>query len=277
MTIRNILVPFNTAGASAAALAIALKMAKKYDAHVTGLFCGDPRIALRSGLGAWPELVEAVRAGHERLRQEARDRFHAAIAAEASDRAGKTHWIAVEREVDTAIMEYARYVDITVIGASPEGTVSEETEFHADRICLASGRPVLVVPKDYRTDTLGEHAIVAWDGKRAAARALGDAMQILESKSKVTVLSVGEDHTPEPKEGLDIVEHLRRHGLETEFVHIPRKDRSVAKAIAGYCATSGAGILVMGAYEHSKFNEDLFGGVTHSVLRNLTIPTLMAH
>lgn len=276
MTIKNILVPFNTGEAPRAALSIAIKMARKYDAHLTGLFAADPSRSLRSGLSAYPELVRAVRAGHEKLKVDTTEKFSAAINAEAEDLKERIHWIATDREADYSVMEYGRYVDITVIGAAHSGTIYDESEYHADRIALMSGRPVLVVPKDYATDVLGEHAVIAWDGKRAAARALGDAMQILQSKAKVTVLSVGEGAAPQAPEGLDIVEHLKRHGLDTELARIPRKG-STADTIINFCESSGAGILVMGAYEHSKFNEDLFGGVTHSVLRHLNIPTLMAH
>ena len=33
----------------------------------------------------------------------------------------------------------------------------------------------------------------------------------------------------------------------------------------------------MGAYEHSKFSEDLLGGVTRDILENATLPVLMSH
>ncbi len=40
---------------------------------------------------------------------------------------------------------------------------------------------------------------------------------------------------------------------------------------------SGAGLLIMGAYEHSRFGEALLGGVTRDVLRQSRIPVLVAH
>lgn len=276
MTIKSILVPFNAAEAASDALSIAIKMARKYDAHLTGLFCTDSERALGYGLSAYPNIVKAAREGFEEQKAKCTELFHERIAAEAGERRDQVRWITVERDPDNAVIEYARYADITVIGSVPSGTVREETEFHADRVALMSGRPALVVPKGYTTEVLGEHAVVAWDGKRASARALGDAMQILENKAKVTVLTVG-NRAPAMTEGLDIAEHIRRHGIETEMVTIPRQGHSIADAIVEYCGTSGAGLLVMGAYEHSKFNEDLFGGTTNSVLRKSKIPTLMAH
>lgn len=146
-----------------------------------------------------------------------------------------------------------------------------------DVIALQSGRPVLIVPEGYTTEALVEHAVLAWDGKRAAARALAEAMLILETKSRVEFVTVGEVPGAEGRPGLDVVEHLRRHGIATERVRLERKDGSVSRAILGHCRRSGAGLLVMGAYEHSKFREDYLGGVTHDLLRELEIPVLMAH
>ena len=39
----------------------------------------------------------------------------------------------------------------------------------------------------------------------------------------------------------------------------------------------GAKLIVMGAYEHSKFSQDIFGGVTHDVVRSSNIPVFMSH
>ena len=81
MTIKNILVPFNTAEASKAALSIALKMAHKYHAHVTGLFCVDPVRPLRNGLGTYEMIVKAVQEGHEKLKAEATELFNSQVPA----------------------------------------------------------------------------------------------------------------------------------------------------------------------------------------------------
>ncbi|MCP4995312.1 MAG: universal stress protein, partial [Gammaproteobacteria bacterium] len=37
------------------------------------------------------------------------------------------------------------------------------------------------------------------------------------------------------------------------------------------------GLLVMGAYEHSKFRQSIVGGVTSSVLKKAKIPIIISH
>ena len=133
------------------------------------------------------------------------------------------------------------------------------------------------MPPDYRTARLGDHAAVAWDGKRSAARALADAMLILENKARVTVVTVGARPPAPAPEGRDLMAHLARHGTPAEALHVAPEGRTVGRALLDACAGIGAGLLVMGAYEHSKFGEDLIGGVTNEVMRRAPIPVLMAH
>ena len=47
-------------------------------------------------------------------------------------------------------------------------------------------------------------------------------------------------------------------------------------AILDYVA-SGADLIVMGGYGHSRLREFILGGVTRSVLKSMTVPVLMSH
>lgn len=42
-------------------------------------------------------------------------------------------------------------------------------------------------------------------------------------------------------------------------------------------ARVGAGLLVMGAYSHTRLREMVLGGVTQHVLHHAPIPVLLAH
>ena len=71
--------------------------------------------------------------------------------------------------------------------------------------------------------------------------------------------------------------HLRRHGCAATLHHKPKASAKIADTILNTALETGAEMVVMGAYEHAKFAEDLFGGVTHSILANAKIPLLLAH
>ena len=149
-----------------------------------------------------------------------------------------------------------------------------------DLVALRSGSPVMVVPRDFNRGPINDHVVLAWDGTRAAARAMADAIHILEEVSLVTILTVGEPTPIEKARQADVATHLLRHGIDTELVTIPnhRGNRvSVGEVIVDYCEEKRPDVLVMGAYEHSKFREDYFGGVTNTVLKDVSIPVFMSH
>ncbi|MEX0852290.1 MAG: universal stress protein [Bauldia sp.] len=277
MSIKNILVAYNGTPSSDAAVGMGLLMAKKYDAHVTGVLAhGVPQFL--SAAGSW--LSERQSRQINEVVARVKSEVHDGIAARfgeitaGSGRADKVHWINIYGAPDRTIVEIARCFDITLMGEYTPVPGEEQLVLHPDIVALQSGRPVLVIPKDYKVAALKEHAVFAWDGKRAAARAMSDAMQILETKTLVTILTVGEDTPRDGIEGADISAHLARHGVPTEWTRLPRKG-SIGATIADYCRASEAGVLVMGAYEHSKFSEDLIGGVTNEVFKKITIPVLM--
>ncbi|MBM9595399.1 universal stress protein [Rhodobacteraceae bacterium MCCB 386] len=162
------------------------------------------------------------------------------------------------------------------MGARAAEVGREHFAARPDVVALRSGRPLILVPHEWSAPHLNDHALVAWDGKRAAARALGDAMHILETKSRITVLTIG-DHEPREKPGDDVIRLLERHGLEAERLIRPAGRDGIARTILDSCREVGAGLLVMGAYEHSKFSEDLLGGVTNDIFREADVPVLMSH
>ena len=142
------------------------------------------------------------------------------------------------------------------------------------------GGPLIVVPNGYSVRPFNEYAAVAWDGSRASARALADAMQILETKKKLDVVSVSAaapKAAEQPAPGRDLIGHLQHHGIEARKVVLTAARDKVGQAILGYCAEQQPDVLVMGAYGHARLREELFGGVTRHILQNMTVPVLMAH
>lgn len=278
MAIKNILVSYNALGSSDAALGVASLMARKYDAHLTGLLSWGPS-RISAALGPWvtTELLESIRVAEAERRQEIAAAFSTAASALAKERPGKVHFMDLGGDADESLMEAARVYDIVVMGHYESSEETAHIAPHPDVIALRSGRPVLIVPQNYRTDRLVERAVLAWDGGRAAARAMADAMPMLETKSHVTVFTAGDAEQAQRREGLDVVGHLARHGVHTEWRHVSRPSGGIARALLETVETTSAGLLVMGAYEHPKFAEDLVGGVTKTVLAGAKVPILMAH
>jgi nucleotide-binding universal stress UspA family protein len=54
-------------------------------------------------------------------------------------------------------------------------------------------------------------------------------------------------------------------------------DSEIGATLLSRIADSGADLLVMGCYGHSRFREMLLGGATRTVLESMTVAVLMSH
>lgn len=275
MAIQNLLVAYNGGAASDAALHLALQMASKYDAHLTGIVAHGAS-SVTKNIPNW--LSDAMRTSigeiTERRTVELGQKFQ--TYAEGKIDKDKLHWIDVKANPDKAVTFYSRFFDLTILGQYENLIAADELLLHPDRIAFESGRPILVAPKTHSEVEINEHAVVAWDGRRTASRAFFDAMQVLETKKKVSIVTVGKPGCIPISTEIDLPTILARHGVAADHTYLPNVG-SIAHTLLEHCATVGAGLLVMGAYEHSKISEDLFGGVTSSVLQNTNVPLFLSH
>lgn len=276
MALKNLLVAYNGGEASDTALHLGLLMANKFDAHLTGIVAHGASNITRS-IPTW--MHETVRAQISDLTRhradELKSRFFERTHGKLSD--DRLHWIDIPFDPDSAVSRYSRMFDLTILGQYQNLTAADEYELHPDRIAYNCGRPIFVAPINYRPAVINERAVIAWDGQRASARAFWDAMQLLQTKDEVIIVTVGDEAEAPKFSGIDLKTVLRRHGIHSEHRFIPGKKASVADTLLGVCDDVDAGLLVMGAYQHSKLSEDLFGGITATVLSKAKIPLFISH
>lgn len=272
MTIKNILVAYNGNPQSKSALKTALVLAERYGAHLTGVLAhGLPNLLYAYGGHVPQAAMDQLEEADKLHRDEVRRDF---MESTSGYPAGQIHFLDVYGEADEMLMEVALGYDLVVMGPEEKRSDFPHMEVHADVVARNSGKPVLVVPLDYDPSDFNERMLLAWDGKRAASRAMGDAIRLLKPGAEVSVLCVG---TPEQAEAraLPAMAHLERHGFAAKL--ITRKAKKIAKLILATAEEEKAGMLVMGAYEHAKLAEDLFGGVTNTVLKKTPVPVLLSH
>jgi nucleotide-binding universal stress UspA family protein len=75
----------------------------------------------------------------------------------------------------------------------------------------------------------------------------------------------------------DIALHLARHGIKAEAAHTVATDIAEGDALLSYAADISADLLITGMYGHSRLREFTFGGVTRSLITEMTLPTFMVH
>ena len=276
MSVKNLLVAYNGSDASNAALRAAILMHKKYDAHVTGLLAHQSAKSRLREETWFPDDLNTVLEGKEKAEHNRiKDAFFERTQNIISD--DRLHWIEHFGNADQTVADYSLMYDFTIVGRRDVLIGNRRYEFHPERIITESGRPVLLVPRNYDEAQIHEHAILAWDGNRIATGALWAAMNILETKQKVTVLTVETGKTGSPLPGIDAETVLKRHGIAASRVFIEKQKEGVSKTILEYCDQVDAGLLVMGAFQTSFFREELFGGVTKDIMNEAKIPVLLSH
>ena len=272
MALKNILVSYNGSPQTQSALNTALILADRYNAHITGILAHGIPYMLYSYGGHVPQsaMDQLLEADREHRRQ-TRTAFMEAAAALPP---GRVHFLDVEADPNEGLMEVALGYDLVVMGAPEKHPEFPHMEAQADVIARNSGKPVLMVPFGYNAAEFSERVLLAWDGKRAASRAMGDAIKLLGEATEIMVLSIGKGEKP-AKTAAPARTHLERHGFSVNI--LTRNSRKIAKTILKTAKETGVGMLVMGAYEHAKLAEDLFGGVTNTVLKKSKIPVLLSH
>ena len=276
MSIKNLLVAFNGSQSSVAALNVALLMHQKYGAHVTGLLAHKSD---KIQLSEQPWMPENLRKTISQLEDQADTSIRKQFMGLCDDRVqpGKIHWISRKGHADTTVAQYARMFDLVIVGRYDTVLGTSDLNLHPDRIAVRSGRPILVIPKDFQPQRINEHAVIAWDGQRAVARAVFEAMQILETKSLIDVISIEDGRIAKPLDEIGVKTMLERHVDNVSHHKLAVNGSTVGKVMVDFCNKVDAGLLVMGAYEHSKFAHDMFGGVTTDVIRDTRVPVLMSH
>ncbi len=179
-------------------------------------------------------------------------------------------------EASNKFGEFARRFDLSVVGQAKPSDL--EGGMIVEGALFGSGRPVVVVPYIQRKGIRLDRVVICWDGSRAAARAIGDAMPFLTRAKKVDVVTIGAASAKsEDVPGADIAQHLARHGRNVEVQRLVVADIDTTGAILSYVADTSADLIVMGGYGHSRLREFVLGGVTRDILESMTVPVLMSH
>ena len=138
----------------------------------------------------------------------------------------------------------------------------------AETAVVDSGRPVLVVPYVGAPAPLDGKILVAWNGTRQAARAANDAIPLMHLAKEVEVVAIhpsGTDLAGVPIPGADLCLHLARHGIDAQARTIHGDDVAAGDLLLSHIVDSGANMVVMGAYGHSRLRELVLGGMTRNI------------
>lgn len=250
-----------------------IEIARAQGAHLTVLALRyDPNIpAYAFGDGVGASMMHMLESSREEAVARAKE---AKAALEAADIRGEAiPCVTLFRDVEREVANVARFADLAIVSPPYGEAVSGTASDILDGTLYDCDVPVLVLPEALTTvDT--KTVLIGWDGSRQSLKAVKGALPLLQQAERVEICIFDpEGGSP----GQSLATMLARHDVAVEIAALPRPTGSVAAALAQRAREIGAGLLVMGAYGHSRFRESIIGGVTRETLEDVTVPLLLAH
>jgi nucleotide-binding universal stress UspA family protein len=260
-----------------AVLDFATSLAGPVKGHIIGLHTEPIPIAYSSPVG-FPE-AEFLQASSD-VNMERAGKLEA-LFNEHVQASGVTHeWRSLESfsgDSGVSALTSARSVDLVVVTQpSPK---SDAPSADLETLIFDSGRPVLIAPVGGMRTTGFKRVLVAWNSSREAARAVFDALPFILAADYVEVLVVdGQDNPARSadKAGDGITAALQRHGAKASVTRIASGGRGMEEILERHVAEKAIDLVVLGAYSHSRLREFLFGGLTRSVLKRMSVPTFIS-
>jgi nucleotide-binding universal stress UspA family protein len=257
------------------AIDFACEFAKNFESQVTGLYVLPNEPVMMVADAQIPEKVLAsIRADEEDQMNAARKLFEERVAHYDV----RTRWQATQGYSAEKYIAYLRYADIGIV-AQPDPGYSASSSF-VNEVLLGAGCPMIIAPHDGRKSAaLAKHVAVAWNESRESARAVRDALPLLQHARRVDVITVHDRASDEINPAVGLCEHLAKHGVIAEAHELVSDGGpgAGAGAIKQFAKERSCEILVMGAWGHSRVREILLGGVTHDMLTDSALPIFLSH
>jgi nucleotide-binding universal stress UspA family protein len=276
MNYKTILVHIDSGKHSEKRLEATIRLARQYDACLVGLYAFSPYIPpgyIMAHMG------EEITAAQNKIAVESMSRAEEVFKKQTSS-AGleKSEWLTVFDDPVNAMTLQARYADIVVISQSDSSDDSGVAMDFPERLVLAAGRPVLILPNRGDFPCIGTRILVAWNDSQEASRAVSSSIPLLRSASRVFVVTVNSKASKNnsiPNE--NIIHYLGRLGVRAELKESYSVEIDVGNELLSRASGLDVDLIVMGCYGHSRLREWVLGGATRTILDSMTIPVLMAH
>jgi nucleotide-binding universal stress UspA family protein len=277
MTYATVMVSLALDQSNEARLEAAGQIAERFDAGIVGIAAAQfsPPLYFTSGEQA-QNLIDQGQGSIKKRISELEAQFREAV----KNRARHVEWRCANDFPARYVLQEARCADLIVSGG-PSNALSDPFAVASPKdLVMQAGRPLFIVPDN--VDWLDLRSVlVAWKDTVEARRAIADSLPMLRKAKDVTVAEIveaGDSRSAARSRVRDVVAWLSRHGVSaSELVPDKNGDRDATVQLDGIAADVGAGVVVAGAYGHSRFRELILGGMTQHLITQSKRCVLLSH
>lgn len=277
MTYATVMVSLALDQSNEARLQVAGELAERFEATIVGVAAAQfaPPLYFTDGAAA-QSLIDREQASIKKRLADLEVQFRAATKA----RGGRVEWRSAMDFPARFVPAQARCADIIVSGGQSPAFSDAFALASSKDLVMQAGRPLLVVPDKVNWFDL-RSVLVAWKDTPESRRALADALPMLRKARDVTIVEVPErddDRSVVMAGVTDVAAWLARHGIAaTARVSEAGEGETAAARLEKVAGDVGAGLIVAGAYGHSRFRELILGGVTEYLVTQSVRSVLLSH
>ncbi len=276
MTYATVMVSLALNQSNEARLQVAGELAERFEAAIVGVAAAQfaPPLYFTDGAEA-QQLIDREQATVQGRLKDLEAQFRAAT----SNRGGHVEWRSAMDFPARFVLAQARCADIIVSGGQSPAFSDAFALASPKDLVMQAGRPLLVVPD--RVSWLDLRSVlVAWKDTPEARRAVADALPMLRKAKEVSIVEIPErddDRSVAAASVTDVAAWLGRHGV-TATARVSEAGAGTAAAqLEKVAGDVGAGVIVAGAYGHSRFRELILGGVTQYLVTQSARCVLLSH
>lgn len=271
MSFRTVLVPLASGRDAEIATDLACDVARRNEGMVRGLLTGMPQAPLADETGfVDPTEAELLAERYRDTGAEAVRTFH-----------GRVQFAHIEHELRTqqgpatpTTVQQSCAADLIVAARRQGDDLHPSFRLDHGELLVGAATPVLLAAP--RPTSLSR-VLIAWSPTAECARAVGAALPLLRLALRVDLLRILDGPGSATVEAAydDTLERLRRHRVAVHRAVVPADGMEIAARIRFEAGRRECGLVVMGAYGHSRLREWVLGGVTRALLHDDRAPALL--
>ncbi|WP_299408130.1 universal stress protein [uncultured Roseobacter sp.] len=278
MSFKTIFTALSSFDTSKAALVQAARLTEAQDAHLEVMCLGIDRsrsnyYEVGANAVIMQAAIEEAHAQAESTREQVIDWL-----GKSTIRWNATNSVATFTDMNMPLSKAARFADLCVASLPYRSNSRAEENVILETMMFDAGCPTVVTPD---VDPVGrpERIVIGWNESAEALRAVRAAVPLMQSAKEVHIAIIDPpEHAPDRSDpGGALAVMLARHGISCDIQVMTRSGAKVSERLRRHATETGAQMLVMGAYGHSRFREAVLGGATREMLEHAQTPVFMAH